>query len=131
MLRTQRLFTDREGAPRERFGLGIAALGNVQQSEVVQGLPNVGMLRSQQRFTDREGALVERFGLDVFPLAVEPHRLGVEPFGNEHRVGAGRNRRRENESKAEPNPRHPKSTNHPHHFATGRSNAGENGAVGS
>ncbi len=68
MLRPERLLLDRQGALVERLGLGIAALGGIQERQVVKRAGDVWVRGPKRRLVDRQGALVERLGLGIAAL---------------------------------------------------------------
>jgi hypothetical protein len=57
MLRAQGLIPDRQGALQEGFGCGIAALGLVEHSEIIEDHGHIGMLGAEPLLLDRQGAL--------------------------------------------------------------------------
>src|SRR5262245_2559143 len=68
VLRSQRLLVDRERAPVERLGLGIATLILVHKRKVVETDGDRRMLRPQPLLVDRERALGERLGFGMAAL---------------------------------------------------------------
>ena len=56
---------DRQGALVERFRLAVAALGLVQQRQVVERCRARGMVGAERFLIDRQGALVERLRFAV------------------------------------------------------------------
>ena len=52
----------------ERFGLGVAALGDVKGGQIVERQGHIGMIGAERLLADRQRALVERLGLGVAAL---------------------------------------------------------------
>ncbi len=68
MVGAQHFLRDRECAPEERVGLGVAALDPVQRGQVVEALGDFGMLRPEHLLPDLQRALLEWLGLGVTAL---------------------------------------------------------------
>ena len=68
MIGAERLLLDREAALVERFGLGVAALGDVKGGQIVERQGHIGMIGAERLLADRQRALVERLGLGVAAL---------------------------------------------------------------
>src|SRR5215471_10058562 len=68
MLGTQRVFPDGQCSFEIRLGLGVATLGSVQRSQIVDCGRDIGMVRPEPSLQDREGALEIRLGLGVTAL---------------------------------------------------------------
>ena len=64
MILAENLFSDLDGATKERLSLVILALGSKQFGEVVIVTCKVGMILSESLF-DLDGATNERLGLRV------------------------------------------------------------------
>ena len=61
MLVSQQPFPHRQGLLVEGFGLPIAPLIVVEQSQIVEATGHIGMLVSQQPFPHRQGLLITVF----------------------------------------------------------------------
>ncbi len=81
MLGPQGVFIDRQRTLEERLGLGVVALGLVEQRQVVEARGHLGVLRPQGFLPDRQGALMERLGLGVLALGSVQRCQVVEARG--------------------------------------------------
>jgi hypothetical protein len=75
MVRSERLFADRQGAFVERLGLGVAALFQVDAGQLAQASGDIRMVGSKRLLEDRQGALVQRLRLGVAALLVQGSSL--------------------------------------------------------
>ncbi len=78
MLLAEQPLAGLERAPKERLRVLIAALGLIEEGEIVHGGKRVGMLLAEHPLGKRDGFLRERERLLVFSLAVELHSAVVE-----------------------------------------------------
>ena len=62
------LLPSRQRALEERLRVGIAALDNIEQSQVVEVRSHMCMLGSEGFLADRQRAFVERFGVGIAAL---------------------------------------------------------------
>ena len=70
VLLAQRFLVDLQRLAEQRLGLGVVALGLVQQGQVVQAGGVVGVLLAQRLLLDLQRLPVERLGLGVVALVV-------------------------------------------------------------
>src|ERR1043166_5966012 len=64
----ERLLADRQRAPQERLLVGVAGLGVIERSEVVEARGDIGMVEAERLLGDREVALQERLSIGVAAL---------------------------------------------------------------
>ena len=81
VLRPQSLLLDRQRPLVERLGLGIPALGMVNQPQVVEADGHGGVLRPQGLLPNRQRPLVKRLSLGVTGLGAVKLRQIVETRG--------------------------------------------------
>ena len=68
MVRAQGLFANGQRPLVERFRLGIFALIDVKDSQIVQACGDIGMIRTQGLFPNCQRPPVQRLCLGVFAL---------------------------------------------------------------
>ena len=100
----ERLLADREGALVERLGLGVAAFGDIQRSQVVERRSDIGVVGAQRLLADGERALSKRDRLSVLAFTIELEDPCVERIGVVALLRHGR--WSENESPRHHYPRH-------------------------
>ena len=81
MVGTERLFVDRQRPLDELLGVGVTALGFVQQSQVVERYRDGGMIGTARLLVDRQRALIERLSVGVAGLVFVEHSQRVERSG--------------------------------------------------
>ena len=82
MVGAQCLLRDRKRALVERLGLGVAALGCIEQRQVVERGTDVRVVRAERLLADGERALVERLGLGVAALFAIELGEPIEELGD-------------------------------------------------
>ena len=76
MIGTERLLADSQRSFVERLGIGVAALVDVERSQIVQRPGDVGMIRSKRLLVDRQRPLIEWLGFGVAALVdVDPGQI--------------------------------------------------------
>jgi hypothetical protein len=80
MLRTQRLFADRQCSLMERLGLVVLSLFLEHTGQVVEARSGIWMLRTQYLFVDLEGSLIEwlSFPIGSNHMQMVPKRIAQE-----------------------------------------------------
>ena len=81
MLGPEGLLEDRQRPLIERLGLGVPALGLVEQGQVVEALGHVRVLGPEGLLEDRQRPLIKRLGLGVPALGLVEQGQVVEALG--------------------------------------------------
>jgi hypothetical protein len=57
MVGTECFLVDRQRSLVERFGIGVATLARIEESQIVERCRDIGMVRSERFFPDRRRSL--------------------------------------------------------------------------
>jgi hypothetical protein len=80
MVRSEGLLLDSKRSLKERFGIGVTALGVVKQSQIVEAVRDIRMILAEGLLHDCKGTLEEGFSVRVTALVIVKRGQVVEAY---------------------------------------------------
>ena len=87
MVGPQGLLPEGQGPLIEGLGLGLAPPAEVERSQVIEALRDLGVVGAQRLLPEGQGPLIEGLGLGIAPLGIVEHGQVVEALRDLGMVG--------------------------------------------